>query len=522
MGTSRDADITDSVCLYTAGEVRELDRIAIEDHGIPGLTLMRRAADACVQEISDRYGGAGNVSGHQVVVFCGSGNNAGDGYILAGLLAQARRTVTVITVGDVSKLGDDARAGYDFCRASGAGLVADEADVESKGLVDLVVDALLGIGLAGDVRDRYRRAIAAIDQFRAAGAGVLAVDTPSGLCADTGRILGAAVKADVTISFIGRKRGLYTLDGPDCAGEIVFADLDVPAAVYTARAPSVRRLADDALLVRHHRPRPLNSHKGTFGRLLLIGGDTGMPGAIAMAAETALMSGAGLVNVATRPDHMLPIISRCPEVMVHGIEQAGEIRELLDAATAVVIGPGLGRGEWGVSLLRAALERGLPMVLDADALNLLADLSATGAPGPDDRIYTPHPGEAATLLGVSAQTDRFAAVATLQQRLGGVVVLKGVGSLIAGEGAGEGEISLCPYGNPGMAVAGMGDVLSGVLGALLAAGYSPMAAAQTGVVVHARAGDAVARRVGESGLRATELMPEIRRLLNRGHRDDRR
>ncbi len=480
--------------LYSLAEVRELDRLAIEDHGIPGLVLMRRAARQVVASLLAEWPTAKSVA-----VYCGSGNNAGDGYIVAGMLADRGMAVRVVSVGDPDRLGADAAQAFEYCR-EGTAVFTDEAlDC------DVVVDALLGTGLTGNVRPVYDTAIG---QINASGAPVLAVDVPSGLSADTGNILGRAVQAQLTVTFIGLKRGLYTGDGPGHSGSIVYSDLDVPSDIFARVGSSVHRLSLNECQSRLPK-RDRNSHKTSYGHVLVVGGDDGMGGAVLMAAEAALRVGAGLVSVATRRANIVPLLARRPEVMARAIDHVEDIDALLDHSSCVVAGPGLGRSDWSRSLFDRLLKCGKPGVLDADALNLLAE-APRQVVGKGDWILTPHPGEAARLLGGKQWLDdRFAAVAEIQKCYGGVVLLKGAGTLVS-DGA---DISLCPYGNPGMATAGMGDVLSGVIGGLVAQGLAAYEAARIGAVIHACAGDHVARQHGERGLLATDVMPAIRKLV---------
>ncbi len=477
--------------LFSGSEVRELDRIAIEEFKIPGLTLMRRAADACVGQIVFRYPQIG-----EVTLFCGGGNNAGDGYIIAGILAEKGHRVLVNVVGDPAKLGSDALVAYEYCESSGAQLEFDNFQIVG----DLIVDALLGTGLSGLVRGRYADVIQLINSDQTP---VLSVDIPSGLCADTGSVLGFAVTAEMTVTFIGKKRGLFTNDGPDQAGEVVLDSLGVPEGVYEKLESKPVCLLSAPLF----KARAKNSHKTTHGHLLVIGGDHGMGGAVILSSEAALRSGTGLVTVATRSENVAALLARRPEIMVRGIDNKEQLNPLLEKATALVVGPGLGQGDWSRELLSAALDSELPVVVDADGLNLLAAMEVRR----EQWVLTPHPGEASTLLASSSiQADRFKAVTEIQQKFGGVVLLKGVGTLVARDT----ELSLCPFGNPGMATAGMGDVLSGVIGALLAQGYDCYEAAVRGAVLHARAGDEVAGESGEIGLIAGDVIKAIQRLAN--------
>jgi hydroxyethylthiazole kinase-like uncharacterized protein yjeF len=365
------------------------------------------------------------------------------------------------------------------------------------------VDGVLGIGLARAPEGAVAQAITAITR---AGRPVLALDLPSGLDADTGATPGVAVRATATVAFIAWKRGLFTAEGPDHAGERVLRTLDVPAGAYAV---------DDAVLMldaracaAQFRPRRRNAHKGEHGHLLIIGGDTGYGGAPRLAAEAALRVGTGLVTVATRPANAAAQAAALPEAMWVGVDDAAALAPLIARAEAIAIGPGLGTEAWGRALLEAALASGLPLVVDADALNLLAGRGLTRA----DWILTPHPGEAGRLLGCDAravQADRFSAVRELVARHHGVAVLKGAGSLIADRDA----TVLCAAGNPGLAVGGMGDLLTGVIGGLYAQGWSASAAARCGVMLHAEAGDTAARD-GERGLLARDLLPALRAGVN--------
>ena len=480
--------------LYLAAQVREIDRITIDERRIPGLTLMRRAADACVSALIQRW-----PEPAKVAVLCGSGNNAGDGFIIAGLLANRGVQTSVGLVGRMPEADSDAGAACRFCRDSGVGVVtASEAMHDA----DVIVDALLGTGITGELRPGYAEVIAAVNR---GSWKVLSVDLPSGLSSDTGNLQGSAVRADITVTFIGRKLGLLTADGPEVTGELLFADLDVPDDVLAEVEPAATVL-DFESLVRRLPPRHRNSHKMSHGHLLIVGGDEGMGGAVLMAAESAIMTGSGLVSVATHPANVSAILARRPEVMPRGVKGTDDLEALLDRSTVVVLGPGLGQGGFGQALFDAVLATDKPLVLDADGLNLLSEKPHRR----DNWVLTPHPGEAGRLLSARVQEDRLSAVLELTSKFGGVALLKGAGTLIS-----DGErVSLVPYGNPAMAVAGMGDVLSGVIGSLLAQTGEQLFATQLGAVVHSLAADIMAGSEGELGLLASELIPQMRRLLN--------
>jgi hydroxyethylthiazole kinase-like uncharacterized protein yjeF len=486
--------------LFTAAQTRELDRIAIEEHGISGIRLMTRAGQAAFELLLRRWPDPAHLH-----VFCGVGNNGGDGYIVAALAAERGIPTSVYQVGDSAKIRGDALEARVHALSSGVDVFS--LDVLPKLQEGVVVDALLGTGLSGEVRPDYVSAINCINNCRLP---VLALDVPSGLCSDTGCDLGAVVAADCTITFIGCKRGLLTGAAVRYRGDLEVCDLDVPAECFDAVPADGARLDLEECMLSLP-PLPADAHKGLLGSAVLVGGDHGFAGACAMAAEAAARCGAGLVSVGTRPDHVAAIIARRPEVMARGIEGATDLADLLRRASAVAVGPGLGQSPWSEQLLHAVLASSKPMVVDADALNMLAQLQSASGLRRENWILTPHPGEAARLLQQSTaeiEADRFAAVRSLQQRYGGVVILKGAGTLV---NAGE-RVFVSTYGNPGMASGGMGDVLSGVLVALLAQGLTPLQAACLGVCLHGRAADLAA---GESprGLLATDLMPHLRQLL---------
>lgn len=490
--------------LYTAADTRQLDATAIETYGIPGEVLMGRAGEAAFALLQSLWPNA-----RHVAVVCGGGNNGGDGYVLALAAQRSGLAVTIFAQVPVDALKGDALTYARRALDAGIDVVPAAGSAEDLAEADVIVDALLGTGLAGEVRRDYAQLIAAMN---AAPAAILAIDVPSGLNADSGAPLGETVSADATITFIGAKQGLLTGAGVAHCGSLYFADLGVPAEVYASVPARCRcwQAADlDGALPRRRR----DGHKGRYGHVLVIGGDEGFAGAVVMAAQAAARCGAGLTSVATRAANVPVVLSRQPEIMAHAVESVADLAPLLERASVLVIGPGLGQGPWGQSMLRAALESGLPRVLDADALNLLAqgDWRRSDVP----QVMTPHPGEAGRLLGAAAAAvnqDRFAAVAALQQQYGGTVLLKGAGTLIA-SGA-VAPLALVRAGNPGMASGGMGDVLSGVIGALLAQHQDAHDAAVVGALAHAVAADHCAAREGERGLLATDLLPDLRRLLN--------
>lgn len=484
--------------LYRAAQVRELDRLAIEEHGIPGEVLMVRAGQAAFSVLQQRWPRARSLG-----VLCGVGNNGGDGFVVARLAQVAGYRVRVWQVGDADKIHGDALTARQQAQAAGIHIEAFAgADLDG---VEVLVDGLLGTGLNGEVEADWRLAIEAINAAHAHGCHVLALDIPSGLQADTGAVLGVAVQADACVTFIGLKLGLFTGQGPALCGAIRFADLGVPEGVYAQLKPAATRLSWDKIALP---ARSAAAHKGDFGHVLVVGGDHGMAGALTLAGEAALRTGAGLVSAATRAAHAASASATRPELMSHGVETASSLAPLLRRASVLAVGPGLGQGAWSRQLFSAVLDCSLPMVVDADALNLLAAEPAYR----HNWILTPHPGEAARLLGQSiaqVQADRVTAAVALQKKYGGVVVLKGAGTVVVNS---NGEIGVCSEGNPGMASGGMGDVLTGVIAGLLAQGCSLTEAARQGVCLHSHAADLAAEE-GQRGLLASDLFPYLRSLL---------
>ena len=485
--------------LYRAAQVRAMDRYAIEQLGISGTVLMERAGAAAYALLQQRWPQA-----RTIAVICGTGNNGGDGFVVARLAAEAGLDVRVLLLGDSNRLQGDALAASQRLQSVDIDPVPFDGDLLS--LCDLVVDAILGIGLQGPVEGERRDAIEAVNKT---GLPVLALDIPSGLNADSGEVQGVAIKAAATITFIGIKRGLYTGQAADYCGEVVFSSLSVPESVYANQAAETRLIKYDDFIPLLA-PRPRIAHKGDFGHVLVIGGEAGFTGAARMAGEAAARMGAGLVTVGTRASHAAGLNAGRPELMVHGLEDESTFHRLAERANVIAIGPGLGQGEWGQFMLGLARESGLPLVVDADALNILSQTPQQY----HKWILTPHVGEASRMLGQSTQEiqhDRFAAVTAMQKAYGGIAILKGAGTLIAGP---EGPIALCHGGNPGMASGGMGDVLTGVIAGLVAQGLRLLDAACLGVCLHASAGDAAAKAAGERGLMATDLMSWVRRYAN--------
>lgn len=502
--------------VYTAAQVRAFDRVAIDERGIEGYELMCRAGSAALAVLESYWPEA-----HRIGVFCGAGNNAGDGYVVARLARAAGYAVHVETVVPPERLRGDAKTAWEACRDAGVEIVPFAPGRRDGFDPDVIVDALLGTGLDRPVEGDFATAI---DALNAAAAPILALDVPSGLDADTGRVMNVAVRADVTVTFVGLKQGLFLGEAPDYRGALEFSDLMLPPDIFSAVPVALERLRPD-VVERALPRRPRSAHKGSNGRVLLVGGGPGMPGAIRLAAEAALRVGAGLVYVATYRDSVVPVMAGRPELMCRAVDAAAELDPLLEIADVVVIGPGLGRSDWARALFRHVLASERPLIVDADGLNLLAEEPRSLGRA----VLTPHPGEASRLLGRTigdVQADRLGAVRELAAKFSATVVLKGACTLVGTRGAAGGEgagasgaagdvdVAVCDYGNPGMGTGGTGDVLSGVLGGLAAQLRDLPLAARVGVLLHALSGDDAAAEGGERGLIASDLLPALRRRAN--------
>jgi NAD(P)H-hydrate epimerase len=477
-----------------------MDRYAIEQLGIPGYALMTLAAEAALLSLRSEWPRA-----TRVLVICGGGNNGGDGYVMARLARAARLQVNVIALTDPAALSGDAlQAWQDFTAQGGATLNWDAPLLTGQ---DVIVDAIFGTGLSRPLDAPMR---ACVDAINAATSPVLSLDVPSGLNADTGTVLGAAVRAYRTISFIGLKQGFYLADGPNHVGRLLFDDLEIPAVAAEQVGCVARRLDND--VVQQALPRrSRTSHKGQQGHVLIVGGGLGMPGAVRLAGDACLRAGSGLVTVATRPEHVTALVAGRPELMCRGVTSAADLAPLIAAADVIAIGPGLGQDAWARELFKAVMAAAKPQIVDADALNLLAQHSSRCVK--TDWVLTPHPGEAARLLNTGTaqiQQARMQALHDLIAKFGGTVVLKGAGTLVGNQ---AGLPVICDRGNPGMAAPGMGDVLTGIIAGIAAQCGDLSLAARAGVYVHAVAGDMAARH-GERGILASDLFTHLPSCVN--------
>ncbi|MGH8177926.1 MAG: NAD(P)H-hydrate dehydratase [Steroidobacter sp.] len=490
------------LAVHTAAQVRALERHAIETLGIASYSLMTRAGVAAFAALRNCW-----PSARRVVVVCGPGNNGGDGYVLARLALEEKLDLVLMAIADPAQLeGDARRACDDFIAAGGAVQPWSDRHVRDA---DVIVDAIFGTGLSRDIDVETAKRIRSINDSTAA---VFALDVPSGLHADSGATLGAAIVAARTMAFIGLKLGFYLGVGADHTGAVMFDALGAPSDALASIEPAATRIAADTLVTMLP-PRRRTTHKGAQGRVLVLGGGLGMAGAARMAAEAALRVGAGLVTVATRAENVAAIVGARPELICRGVEAADELKDLIDRADVLALGPGLGQDEWAKDLLDAALEAASGSsklaIIDADGLNLLAKHPRANP----HWILTPHPGEAARLLGSTTQeiqADRLRSAQAIAERYQATVVLMGAGRCIVSSNE---RPCVCDQGNPGMATAGMGDVLTGVIAGIAAQTGDRIGAARAGVLAHAMAGDMAARR-GERGLLATDLFDHLQSCVN--------
>ena len=493
--------------LYSVDTIRRIEQAA--SRALPPFTLMQRAGKAAALLVLELLVGS---DAQSVLILAGPGNNGGDALEAAALLSKAGCKVSVLLHADPAQLPADAQRAHERATASNAVFIDPlHADKIRQQSWTVIVDGLLGIGLTRPIAGALRQSIEIVRTLDVSH--IVALDVPSGLDADTGTIVGSdagiAMRATHTITFIGDKPGLHTCDGRDHAGKIVIADLEIPPALLETSSVALNTIAGFSSFLH---PRPHNSHKGGYGNVIVLGGASGMSGAAILSARTAAKCGAGRVFVSSiAAEPRLDILH--PELMCRAASD-------MDFRTGVTIaGPGMGTSREACDLLAKALAANIPLVLDADALNLVAEEDALRQKLltlQTPVLLTPHPLEAARLLGTSTkqiQADRLAAAQALAARFKAHVILKGSGSIIA---APDGRLAINPTGNPALATAGAGDVLSGVCGALLAQGWPAWEAALAATWLHGAAADELVERgIGPIGLVASELIDQIRDVLNR-------
>jgi len=493
------AAITHGSGLFDAEQIRAHEQ-ALYATGVAPDDLMHRAGEAAFVALRQHWPQA-----TRIAVLVGPGQNGGDGVVVALLARAAGLSVELISwEASPTFIGSAAVFWGQWVESGGAPVMRTDAGaiVETLADADVLVDAAFGIGLNRLVEGSAAALIQAVNARHAQGLGVLAVDIPSGLLADTGHAGRAVIQADVTVTMLALKVGLFTGRGPGVTGRIELADLGQPVP---SRAPKgTLNIRPEPLP-----PRPVVSHKGSFGHLLVLAGNRGMSGAARMVAEAALRVGAGKITVATHVDHAAVLNLGRPELMVHGVTDERSLIRLMNGIDAVVVGPGLGRDGWALQLARTAFRHEGPMVVDADGLRLMGREVRRDWP----TVITPHPGEAAELLDLSVaevEADRPAVARALAERFGVTALLKGAGSVVASDA----NLSVCGRGHPALATAGAGDVLSGVIGGLLTQGCPMTQVVTQAVCWHAVAGELEAHRAGAHGLAASDLLMPLRQLAN--------
>ena len=488
--------------LYTAHDCREIDNRVIASGYVSGYELMSRAGqftfDCICQNFSDV---------RQMLVLCGTGNNGGDGYIVAGLAARSGIDVSVYAYGPATTM--DSISAREYAQKLGCSIsdCVDNPDLSDNiNSADLIVDALLGTGVDREVSGYLANII---DWVNTSNRPVVACDIPSGLNSDSGRVMGHCINADATPTFIALKPGLFTGSGKAQSGYIQFSNLGLEARHYCENQPSAQLISRQSLSKLVQRRSEI-AHKGTTGYAGVIGGAPGMSGAVIMAASSAYRTGCGRVMVLSHVDHSSFLALACPELLTFGCQADMNILGRFADFTAIAIGPGLGQSGWGARLFNQTMQSNQPMVVDADGLNFLSKNKTRR----DHWVLTPHPGEAARLLNCSTadiQADRYAAASEISCEYGGVCVLKGSGTLIAQQ---QRLTHVCRAGNAGQATAGMGDVLTGCIVGFVAQGYDLFEAACLGTWCHAAAADSIARTAGKIGMMATDLLLPIQKLHN--------
>jgi NAD(P)H-hydrate epimerase len=493
---------------YSATQVLENEAEISLSQGTSMTDLMEKAGQVCFGFMRERYQ---NIS--KILVLCGKGNNGGDGFVIARLAQELGINVTVYLCADSEFLVGDAKTAFDSLQKTNATIIYQSefqltADFLKENDHEIIIDALFGIGFKGSLSPSY---ISLINEINSYQATVISIDVPSGLDATTGHVFTTAIIADITLTFIVFKQGLLTGKAAKYVGQLYLADLAIGDHFQKEVFSSIE--IQGQLSISDSPQRAPTSHKGDIGVLLTVGGNEGMPGAIRLASEAALRSGASLVAICCHIKNHSIVLNGRPELILAPSESFQLTRShLYQKAKVILCGPGLGKNTWSTELFNQVLASQKPCVLDADALHLLAD----NAQYRDNWVLTPHPGEAAILLNCSiedVEKDRFKAVRNISKQYGGVCILKGAGSLIS-----DGEkVWINTSGNSGMASGGMGDVLSGIIAALIMQLSNAKNAACLAVFLHGCSADIIAKRKGRIGMLASDLFPEIQQLINQGN-----
>ena len=484
--------------VFSKEQIQTLEAKAIDELNIKSYELMQRAGKAAFAFIREHYPKA-----KRILIIAGGGNNAGDGYVLARLLHQADIHCTAMPIVPITKLrGDAMRAQNEFAIFEGNDIEPSENFPEC----DLIVDALLGTGLSREVEGEFANIIQAINRTPVP---VLSLDIPSGLSAETGLPLGPTVYANSTLTFIGFKSGLITAEARSYTGSIAVDTLDLPDELFN-ESKNLGISISDNLIGQLLPPRKPDGYKNKYGHVLVIGGNIGYPNAARLTGEAAARTGAGLVSVAVHPDNVAAVASGCASLMVKGIQEPSDLSELSSKADVIAIGPGLGQDKWAQKIFARVIESSKPLVVDADALQLLSKNPSKS----DHWVLTPHPGEAAQLLACSSQDiqlNRVSSTLAIQEQYSGIAVLKGAGTLTCHQQ----QIYFCTAGNVSLATGGTGDVLTGIIAGLIAQGLSLIEAANAGTMIHGIAAELISKN-GTRGVLAQDLFPAIYKLVNQG------
>ena len=499
--------------LYTASETRKIDNLAIKEKEISGYSLMQMAAEFSLDVILREFSPV-----EELIIFCSKGKNSGDGFLLGSYAKEFGLDVTVVMSSSAKELKGVSHKAFKEMQDSKVKTITTKSVAKLK-VSDkaVIVDALIGTGLKGNLRKNIKDSILALNKL-GLKSPVVSLDIPSGVNPDTGGINDICVYADITATFVAQKRGCFTSTGKKVSGEVIYSDLEIPKRIFSKVASS-SCIVDYEKAISEVVYREQDAHKGDFGHVLVIGGDRGMGGAGLLASKAAVHSGAGLTSLVTRPEHVTASLVSCPEVMAKGVNSGQDLEEFLTKPNVIAIGPGLGQSAWSEQMIQRvfweAEKRDVSVIMDADALNLLAKLKLSSNL-PKKLILTPHPGEAARLLNTSVgviESDRFSAAAKIQSKFNATVVLKGSGTIICHKSGRKQKWGICDSGNPGMASGGMGDVLTGVIAGLLAQGLTIKGAAEAGVDLHAKAADQSSLELGEAGLTSSDVIEELRYLL---------
>lgn len=516
--------------IVSASQMQHMDHATINDFGIPGIVLMENAGRGSVEFIMERYN---NLESKKVAVIAGRGNNGGDGFVIARYLLDKGIDVSVFLLSEAAKVSGDAKVNLDLfkklCKAHGQDRVTQIVDAETLNQNrtrifhhDLFVDAVLGTGLNSDVRGFFKDAV---ELMNASPSPVFSVDIPSGLNSDTGHPMGIAVRADATATFAFAKRGHVIYPGNTYSGELRIVDIGIPKHMAEQEGLTLKVLEKNDIAARFT-PRGFNAHKGSFGHLLVVAGSTGKTGAAALCSNAAMRCGTGLVtlgiakslNKRIEPMVVEPMTVPLPEKDKGFLSENSidDIMTLLEGKQALALGPGIGTQKSTVKLVKKLVEKSpVPMVIDADGLNCIADdpdvLLKKKAPA----VLTPHPGEMSRLSGAAVsdiQEDRLGSACRFAERYNSILVLKGAQSIIA---LPDGRAFVCPTGNPGMASGGMGDVLTGMISGFCTQGFPPEDAAVCGVYIHGLCADILAEEKGAFGFLASDLVSALPETIHK-------